>query len=55
MNVVLDDVEEIWVKDTKTKKAGDRNTLGAHPSTSLSLVPCTRTDNVLVCVQVDYY
>jgi small nuclear ribonucleoprotein (snRNP)-like protein len=28
MNVVLDEAEEVWVKDTKTKKAGDRNTLG---------------------------
>ncbi|GAA5944332.1 mRNA splicing protein SME1 [Sporobolomyces koalae] len=28
MNVVLDEVEEVWVKDTKSKKAGDRNTLG---------------------------
>ncbi|GAA6064729.1 hypothetical protein JCM10212_000400 [Sporobolomyces blumeae] len=28
MNVVMDDVEEVWVKDTKTKKTGDRNRLG---------------------------
>ncbi|GAA5995624.1 small nuclear ribonucleoprotein E [Rhodotorula paludigena] len=28
MNVVLDDAEEIWVKDTKAKKAGDRQRLG---------------------------
>ncbi|GAA5948388.1 hypothetical protein JCM3765_001401 [Sporobolomyces pararoseus] len=28
MNVVLDEAEEVWVKDTKSKKAGDRNHLG---------------------------
>lgn len=28
MNVVLDDAEEVHVKDTKTKKAGDRERLG---------------------------
>ncbi|GAA5879450.1 hypothetical protein JCM5296_000315 [Sporobolomyces johnsonii] len=28
MNVVLDSAEEVWVKDTKTKTAGDRNKLG---------------------------
>ncbi|BGP19374.1 hypothetical protein JCM10213_001001 [Rhodosporidiobolus nylandii] len=28
MNVVLDQTEEVWVKDTKTKKSGDRQTLG---------------------------
>ncbi|GAA6049974.1 hypothetical protein JCM3770_007076 [Rhodotorula araucariae] len=28
MNVVLDDTEEIWVKDSKTRKAGDRERLG---------------------------
>lgn len=28
MNVVLDDAEEVWVKDTKTKKLGARNPLG---------------------------
>ncbi|BGP02825.1 hypothetical protein NBRC10513v2_006549 [Rhodotorula toruloides] len=28
MNVVLDDAEEVWVKDTKTKKTGDRQQLG---------------------------
>lgn len=49
MNVVLDEVEEIWIKDTKTKKAGDRNTLGkpqllsfAH-SRGLSLMQSSRS------------
>ncbi|GAA6018082.1 hypothetical protein JCM10207_006075 [Rhodosporidiobolus poonsookiae] len=28
MNVVLDNTEEVWVKDTKSRKAGDRQTLG---------------------------
>ncbi|BGP57738.1 hypothetical protein JCM8202_002391 [Rhodotorula sphaerocarpa] len=28
MNVVLDDAEEVWVKDTKARKVGDRQTLG---------------------------
>ncbi|BGO94878.1 hypothetical protein NBRC10512_007165 [Rhodotorula toruloides] len=28
MNIVLDDAEEVWVKDTKTKKTGDRQQLG---------------------------
>lgn len=28
MNVVLDDSEEIWIKETKTKKLGARNSLG---------------------------
>ncbi|KAL8293748.1 hypothetical protein RQP46_000449 [Phenoliferia psychrophenolica] len=28
MNVVMDDAEEVWVKDTKAKKAGTRNPLG---------------------------
>ncbi|GAA6030985.1 hypothetical protein JCM8097_008969 [Rhodosporidiobolus ruineniae] len=28
MNVVLDNAEEVWVKDTKSRKAGDRQTLG---------------------------
>ncbi|GAA5959152.1 hypothetical protein JCM21900_001407 [Sporobolomyces salmonicolor] len=28
MNVVLDSAEEVWIKDTKTKTAGDRNKLG---------------------------
>lgn len=28
MNVVVDDAEEVWVKDTKAKKLGSRNTLG---------------------------
>ncbi|BGP42805.1 hypothetical protein JCM10450v2_006920 [Rhodotorula kratochvilovae] len=28
MNVVLDDAEEFWVKDTKSRKAGDRERLG---------------------------
>jgi len=44
MNVVLEDVEEIWVKDTKTKKAGDRNTLGAHFASLLSLALSNGTD-----------
>lgn len=29
MNVVLDDAEEVWVKDTKSRKVGERQTLGA--------------------------
>jgi hypothetical protein len=29
MNVVLDDAEEVWIKETKTKKVGSRATLGA--------------------------
>ncbi|GAA5837032.1 hypothetical protein JCM9279_007737 [Rhodotorula babjevae] len=28
MNVVLDDAEEVYVKDTKSKKTGDRQRLG---------------------------
>lgn len=28
MNVVLDDSEEVWIKETKTKKLGARNPLG---------------------------
>ncbi|GAA5866190.1 hypothetical protein JCM8547_007198 [Rhodosporidiobolus lusitaniae] len=28
MNVVLDGAEEVWIKDTKTRKVGDRQTLG---------------------------
>ncbi|POY75885.1 hypothetical protein BMF94_0968 [Rhodotorula taiwanensis] len=28
MNVVLDDAEEVWVKDTKSRKVGERQTLG---------------------------
>ncbi|GAA5846633.1 hypothetical protein JCM11251_002925 [Rhodosporidiobolus azoricus] len=28
MNVVLDGTEEVWVKDTKSRKAGERQTLG---------------------------
>ncbi|GAA5876759.1 hypothetical protein JCM3774_003465 [Rhodotorula dairenensis] len=28
MNVVLDDAEEVWTKDTKSRKVGDRQTLG---------------------------
>ncbi|GAA5886509.1 hypothetical protein JCM6882_001664 [Rhodosporidiobolus microsporus] len=28
MNVVLDSAEEVWVKDTKTRKTGERQTLG---------------------------
>lgn len=32
MNVVLDDAEEVWVKDTKARKVGDRQTLGAFPA-----------------------
>lgn len=28
MNVVMDDAEEVWIKDTKAKKAGARNSLG---------------------------
>lgn len=38
MNVVLDDAEEIWVKDTKAKKAGDRQRLGALATLQFSLV-----------------
>lgn len=30
MNVVVDDAEEVWVKDTKSKKNGDRNSLGEY-------------------------
>jgi len=37
MNVVLDDAEEVYVKDTKSKKTGDRQRLGA--SRSLSPLP----------------
>lgn len=29
MNVVLDDAEEVWTKDTKARKVGERQTLGA--------------------------
>lgn len=29
MNVVLDDAEEVWTKDTKSRKVGDRQSLGA--------------------------
>lgn len=39
MNVVLDDAEEVWVKDTKSKKLGTRNHLGT-PTPPLSLPPC---------------
>jgi small nuclear ribonucleoprotein (snRNP)-like protein len=28
MNVVLDEAEEVWLKETKTKKVGDKATLG---------------------------
>ncbi|GAA5984836.1 hypothetical protein JCM10908_003528 [Rhodotorula pacifica] len=28
MNVVLDDAEEVWTKDTKSRKVGDRQSLG---------------------------
>lgn len=28
MNIVLDDADEVWIKETKAKKVGDRNTLG---------------------------
>jgi hypothetical protein len=42
MNVVLDNAEEVWIKDTKSRKVGDRQTLGAlrlsvFPSSSSSL------------------
>lgn len=28
MNVVLDDAEEVWTKDTKSRKVGERQSLG---------------------------
>ncbi|KAG0658496.1 mRNA splicing protein sme1 [Rhodotorula mucilaginosa] len=28
MNVVLDDAEEVWTKDTKARKVGERQSLG---------------------------
>ena len=31
MNVVMDDAEEVWVKETKSKKLGSRNHLGTPP------------------------
>ncbi len=31
MNVVMDDAEEVWVKETKSKKLGSRNHLGTLP------------------------
>lgn len=36
MNVVLDEAEEVWLKETKTKKVGDKATLGVfcHLSTT---------------------
>jgi small nuclear ribonucleoprotein (snRNP)-like protein len=39
MNVVLDNAEEVWIKDTKSRKAGDRATLGALSLSSLLLPP----------------
>lgn len=32
MNVVLDDAEEVWTKDTKARKVGERQSLGALTS-----------------------
>lgn len=41
MNVVLDEAEEVWIKDTKSKKAGDRATLGECRVCTLMKVCCT--------------
>lgn len=43
MNIVLDDAEEVWVKDTKTKKTGDRQQLGAF---ALPLSPRCQADSL---------
>lgn len=36
MNVVLDEAEEVWLKETKTKKVGDKATLGPSSTPSYS-------------------
>lgn len=37
MNVVLDDAEEVWTKDTKSRKVGERQSLGALTSLAIRM------------------
>lgn len=43
MNVVLDEADEVWIKDSKTKKTGDRAKLGTSSMRSHTSghMPCT--------------
>lgn len=41
MNVVLDDAEEVYTKETRTKKLGERVPLGPSPSRPAALLLTT--------------